>query len=394
MSELKHNDDIEVLDGLDDLFSETNIKTEETVNEVETDKVELDVKEESEEVLSVLDDQSVVTSPKVEEPQVDDLNTKDLNTKEINNKIFSDFVPDSLEPFENTKSESLMKDSVIETKVEPTFNTSTPELEEVFHFDFTDLKEPEEAKQEVKDLEPAIPKVDSLPEVSEESNNEMVEVEPIVEMKEESEEDPILASFDSVLEPIEITESKEEKTPIEPIISDLEPMVEKAEEDKFSVPEVDSDLEKTNYDINYNFADAFVTNNKESDAEQPSIDDAFQFEPTLTALETEKDSVIDNDLGKTVIIEPVEPKEVVSEEATVNGNTEVKEETTEAVPVENENALTVVENKEPEKKEKEKKEKIGKKKPNGRIIVFIVLVVLLLLAFVILLPTILEQFAI
>lgn len=394
MSELKHNDDIEVLDGLDDLFSETNIKTEETVNEVETDKVELDVKEESEEVLSVLDDQSVVTSPKVEEPQVDDLNTKDLNTKEINNKIFSDFVPDSLEPFENTKSESFIKDSVIETKVEPTFNTSTPELEEVFHFDFTDLKEPEEAKQEVKDLEPAIPKVDSLPEVSEESNNEMVEVEPIVEMKEESEEDPILASFDSVLEPIEITESKEEKTPIEPIISDLEPMVEKAEEDKFSVPEVDSDLEKTNYDINYNFADAFVTNNKESDAEQPSIDDAFQFEPTLTALETEKDSVIDNDLGKTVIIEPVEPKEVVSEEATVNGNTEVKEETTEAVPVENENALTVVENKEPEKKEKEKKEKIGKKKPNGRIIVFIVLVVLLLLAFVILLPTILEQFAI
>ena len=389
MSELKHNDDIEVLDGLDDLFSETNIKTEETVNEVETDKVELDVKEESEEVLSVLDDQPVVTSPKVEEPQVDD-----LNTKEINNKIFFFFFLDSLEPFENTKSESLMKDSVIETKVEPTFNTSTPELEEVFHFDFTDLKEPEEAKQEVKDLEPAIPKVDSLPEVSEESNNEMVEVEPIVEMKEESEENPILASFDSVLEPIEITESKEEKTTIEPIISDLEPMVEKAEEDKFSVPEVDSDLEKTNYDINYNFADAFVTNNKESDAEQPSIDDAFQFEPTLTALETEKDSVIDNDLGKTVIIEPVEPKEVVSEEATVNGNTEVKEETTEAVPVENENALTVVENKEPEKKEKEKKEKIGKKKPNGRIIVFIVLVVLLLLAFVILLPTILEQFAI
>ena len=389
MSELKYNDDIEVLDGLDDLFSETNIKTEETVNEVETDKVELDVKEESEEVLSVLDDQPVVTSPKVEEPQVDD-----LNTKEINNKIFFFFFLDSLEPFENTKSESLMKDSVIETKVEPTFNTSTPELEEVFHFDFTDLKEPEEAKQEVKDLEPAIPKVDSLPEVSEESNNEMVEVEPIVEMKEESEENPILASFDSVLEPIEITESKEEKTTIEPIISDLEPMVEKAEEDKFSVPEVDSDLEKTNYDINYNFADAFVTNNKESDAEQPSIDDAFQFEPTLTALETEKDSVIDNDLGKTVIIEPVEPKEVVSEEATVNGNTEVKEETTEAVPVENENALTVVENKEPEKKEKEKKEKIGKKKPNGRIIVFIVLVVLLLLAFVILLPTILEQFAI
>ncbi len=389
MSEQKHNDDIEVLDGLDDLFSEPTIKPEETVNEEKTENVVVDSIEEPEEVLSVLDEQSVVTSPKVEEPQVND-----LNTKEIEEKPFTEFVPDALEPFENTKSETLMKEPVIETKVEPTSNPVTPELEEVFHFDFTDLKEPEEAKQEVKDLEPAIPKIDSLPEVSEEINHEPEEVEPKVEMKEEPESEPVLASFDSVLEPIEITESKEEKAPIEPVMPDLDPVVEETKTEEISVPEVDSDLEKTNYDINYNFADTFATNNNESEVEQPSIDDAFQFEPTLTAVESEKSSVMDNDLGKTVIIEPVEPKEVVSEEATVDSNTEVKEETTEAAPVENENALTVVENKEPEKKKKEEKEKIGKKKTNGRTIVFIVLVVLLLLAFVILLPTILEQFAI
>lgn len=389
MSEQKHNDDIEVLDGLDDLFSEPTIKPEETVNEEKTENVVVDSIEEPEEVLSVLDEQSVVTSPKAEEPQVND-----LNTKEIEEKPFTEFVPDALEPFENTKSETLMKEPVIETKVEPTSNPVTPELEEVFHFDFTDLKEPEEAKQEVKDLEPAIPKIDSLPEVSEEINHEPEEVEPKVEMKEEPESEPVLASFDSVLEPIEITESKEEKAPIEPVMPDLDPVVEETKTEEISVPEVDSDLEKTNYDINYNFADTFATNNNESEVEQPSIDDAFQFEPTLTAVESEKSSVMDNDLGKTVIIEPVEPKEVVSEEATVDSNTEVKEETTEAAPVENENALTVVENKEPEKKKKEKKEKIGKKKTNGRTIVFIVLVVLLLLAFVILLPTILEQFAI
>ena len=340
MSEQKHNDDIEVLDGLDDLFSEPTIKPEETVNEEKTENVVVDSIEEPEEVLSVLDEQSVVTSPKVEEPQVND-----LNTKEIEEKPFTEFVPDALEPFENTKSETLMKEPVIETKVEPTSNPVTPELEEVFHFDFTDLKEPEEAKQEVKDLEPAIPKIDSLPEVSEEINHEPEEVEPKVEMKEEPESEPVLASFDSVLEPIEITESKEEKEPIEPVMPDLDPVVEETKAEEISVPEVDSDLEKTNYDINYNFADTFATNNNESEVEQPSIDDAFQFEPTLTAVESEKSSVMDNDLGKTVIIEPVEPKEVVSEEATVDSNTEVKEETTEVAPVENENALTVVENK-------------------------------------------------
>ncbi len=394
MNDPKYNDEIEVLDGLDDILEEEQPK-EEKIETFESVEVQPTPDPEPEEVLSVLDEQP-----------------SNLNTEKKEESPFTTFVPDSLGDFYINENESLMQEQPApQEEVETPTVTETPQMEEIFHFDF---EEPAEAKQETADPEPVLPEVETIvePEVKpieeeppvmpqvEETEEPVIPVMPVEEVEpavveektpETVEPDPVLASFDSVLEPIDIVDSKEpEKTEEEP----------KIEEKELSKP--DSDLEKTDYNINYNFADVFANGGESSAEHQPTIDDAFQFEPSLTALtpEPSKEEVPfkeepqrEDDLGKTVIIEPVEPKPTV-EETTQSGSQdkvetkqEVDQKQEEVAPVEGD---IKVEKKEKEEKKKTKKEK---KKMDGRMIVFIVLIILLLLAFVILLPTILENFA-
>lgn len=408
MNDPKYNDEIEVLDGLDDILEEEQPKEEKIETfELNKDKVEVQPTPESEEVLSVLDEQP--SNPNIEKQE---------------ESPFTTFVPDSLGDFYTNENETLMQEQPApQEEVKTPIATETPKMEEIFHFDF---EEPVEAKQETADPEPVLPEVESIVEPEVKPIEEVQPVMPQVEEKEEPvipvmpveevepavveektpetvEPDPVLASFDSVLEPIDIVDSKEpEKTEemnsvTEPEIAEEEPKIEDKE---LSKP--DSDLEKTDYNINYNFADVFANSGESSAEHQPTIDDAFQFEPSLTALtpEPSKEEVPfkeepqrEDDLGKTVIIEPVEPKPIV-EETTQSGSQdkvetkqEVDQKQEEVTPVEGD---IKVEKKEKEEKKKTKKEK---KKMDGRMIVFIVLIILLLLAFVILLPTILENFA-
>lgn len=409
MNDPKYNDEIEVLDGLDDILEEEQPKEEivETF-ELNKDKVEVQPTLEPEEVLSVLDEQP--SNPNIEKQE---------------ESPFTTFVPDSLGDFYTNENETLMQEQPApQEEVKTPTVTETPKMEEIFHFDFD---EPTEAKQETADPEPVLPEVEPvevetivepieevqpvIPEVEEKEEPvipvmPVEEVEPaVVEEKtpETVESDPVLASFDSVLEPIDIVDSKEpEKTEemnsvTEPEIPEEEPKLEEKELSK-----TDSDLEKTDYNINYDFSDVFANGGESSSFQQPTIDDAFQFEPSLTALTPEPSesetsfsdtTVKEDDLGKTVIIEPVEPKPIVEEtpqsgsQDKVETKQEVDQKQEEVTPVEGD---IKVEKKEKEEKKKSKKEK---KKMDGRMIVFIILIVLLLLAFVILLPTILENIA-
>lgn len=407
MNDPKYNDEIEVLDGLDDILEEEQPKEEKIETfELNKDKVEVQPTPESEEVLSVLDEQP--SNPNIEKQE---------------ESPFTTFVPDSLGDFYTNEKETLMQEQPApQEEVKTPIATETPKMEEIFHFDF---EEPVEAKQETADPEPVLPEVETIvePEVKpieeeqpvmpqvEETEEPVIPVMPVEEVEpavveektpETVEPDPVLASFDSVLEPIDIVDSKEpEKTEemnsvTEPEIAEEEPKIEDKE---LSKP--DSDLEKTDYNINYNFADVFANSGESSAEHQPTIDDAFQFEPSLTALTPEPSEEVpfkeepqrEDDLGKTVIIEPVEPKPIV-EETTQSGSQdkvetkqEVDQKQEEVTPVEGD---IKVEKKEKEEKKKSKKEK---KKMDGRMIVFIILIVLLLLAFVILLPTILENIA-
>lgn len=409
MNDPKYNDEIEVLDGLDDILEEEQPKEEivETF-ELNKDKVEVQPTPEPEEVLSVLDEQP--SNPNIEKQE---------------ESPFTTFVPDSLGDFYTNENETLMQEQPApQEEVKTPTVTETPKMEEIFHFDFD---EPTEAKQETADPEPVLPEVKPvevetivepieevqplIPEVEEKEEPvipvmPVEEVEPaVVEEKtpETVESDPVLASFDSVLEPIDIVDSKEpEKTEemnsvTEPEIAEEEPKLEEKELSK-----TDSDLEKTDYNINYDFSDVFANGGESSSFQQPTIDDAFQFEPSLTALTPEPSeseasfsdtTVKEDDLGKTVIIEPVEPKPIVEE--TPQSGSQDKVETKQEVDRKQEEVTPVegdikVEKKEKEEKKKSKKEK---KKMDGRMIVFIILIVLLLLAFVILLPTILENIA-
>ncbi len=409
MNDPKYNDEIEVLDGLDDILEEEQPKEEivETF-ELNKDKVEVQPTPEPEEVLSVLDEQP--SNPNIEKQE---------------ESPFTTFVPDSLGDFYTNENETLMQEQPApQEEVKTPTVTETPKMEEIFHFDFD---EPTEAKQETADPEPVLPEVEPvevetivepieevqplIPEVEEKEEPvipvmPVEEVEPaVVEEKtpETVESDPVLASFDSVLEPIDIVDSKEpEKTEevnsfTEPEIAEEEPKLEEKELSK-----TDSDLEKTDYNINYDFSDVFANGGESSSFQQPTIDDAFQFEPSLTALTPEPSeseasfsdtTVKEDDLGKTVIIEPVEPKPIVEE--TPQSGSQDKVETKQEVDRKQEEVTPVegdikVEKKEKEEKKKSKKEK---KKMDGRMIVFIILIVLLLLAFVVLLPTILENIA-
>ena len=406
MNDPKYNDEIEVLDGLDDILEEEQPK-EEKIETFESVEVQPTPDPEPEEVLSVLDEQP-----------------SNLNTEKQEESPFTTFVPDSLGDFYTNENESLMQEQPApQEEVETPTVTETPQMEEIFHFDF---EEPAEAKQETADPEPVLPEVETIvePEVKpieeeppvmpqvEETEEPVIPVMPVEEVEpavveektpETVEPDPVLASFDSVLEPIDIVDSKEpEKTEevnsfTEPEIAEEEP---KIEEKELSKP--DSDLEKTDYNINYNFADVFANGGESSAEHQPTIDDAFQFEPSLTALtpEPSKEEVPfkeepqrEDDLGKTVIIEPVEPKPIVEE--TPQSGSQDKVETKQEVDQKQEEVTPVEGDIKVEKKEKEEKKKMKKekKKMDGRMIVFIVLIILLLLAFVILLPTILENFA-
>ena len=359
MNDSRYNDEIEVLDGLDDILEEEQPKEE---------IVEVQPTSEPEEVLSVLDEQP-----------------SDSNTEKPEESPITRCVPDSLGDFSTTENESLMKEKT-EPEVETPTVTETPKMEEIFHFDF---EEPAAAQQETKDPEPILPEVEPVMESEVKPMEEVEEVMPVEEKEVEmpKEEDPVLASFDSVLEPIDIVDTKEpEKEEEKPSLV--------VEEPKLEVSEENTDLEKTDYNINYDFSDVFANNTENSTNQQPTIDDAFQFEPSLTALTPEPTNsevpfpdttAKEEDLGKTVIIEPVEPKPISEEPV----ESEVKEE----IEPKNEPVINK-EEKNSEVKEEKKKAKKEKKKMDGRMIVFVVLIILLLLAFVILLPTILENFAI
>ena len=409
MNDPKYNDEIEVLDGLDDILEEEQPKEEKIETfELNNDKVEVQPTPEPEEVLSVLDEQP--SNPNIEKQE---------------ESPFTTFVPDSLGDFYTNENETLMQEQPApQEEVKTPTVTETPKMEEIFHFDFD---EPTEAKQETADPEPVLPEVEPvevetivepieevqplIPEVEEKEEPvipvmPVEEVEPaVVEEKtpETVESDPVLASFDSVLEPIDIVDSKEpEKTEEMNSVTEPEIPEEELKLEEKELSKTDSDLEKTDYNINYDFSDVFANGGESSSFQQPTIDDAFQFEPSLTALTPEPSeseasfsdtTVKEDDLGKTVIIEPVEPKPIVEEtpqsgsQDKVETKQEVDQKQEEVTPVEGD---IKVEKKEKEEKKKSKKEK---KKMDGRMIVFIILIVLLLLAFVILLPTILENIA-
>ena len=219
MNDPKYNDEIEVLDGLDDILEEEQPKEEKIETfELNNDKVEVQPTPEPEEVLSVLDEQP--SNPNIEKQE---------------ESPFTTFVPDSLGDFYTNENETLMQEQPApQEEVKTPTVTETPKMEEIFHFDFD---EPTEAKQETADPEPVLPEVKPvevetivepieevqplIPEVEEKEEPvipvmPVEEVEPaVVEEKtpETVESDPVLASFDSVLEPIDIVDSKEpEKT--------------------------------------------------------------------------------------------------------------------------------------------------------------------------------------
>ena len=131
MNDPKYNDEIEVLDGLDDILEEEQPK-EEKIETFESVEVQPTPDPEPEEVLSVLDEQP-----------------SNLNTEKQEESPFTTFVPDSLGDFYTNENESLMQEQPApQEEVKTPTVTETPQMEEIFHFDF---EEPAEAKQETAD---------------------------------------------------------------------------------------------------------------------------------------------------------------------------------------------------------------------------------------------------
>ena len=147
-------------------------------------------------------------------------------------------------------------------------------------------------------------------------------------------------------------------------------------------PVNNDELEKTNFDINYTLSDQ--NDNKEL---ENTINNAFAFDGEDTF--NQNLGTNNNDLGETVIIEPVDLKPVEKVEE-VKENTNVESNAGLQVVEEKK----VVENNATEIQTEVKKEDKVKTKKDGRFFVLILLIVMLLLSFVILLPTIIEKFAI
>lgn len=323
MNENKKNEEIEVLDGLEDFFDslpeETDVKENRPVESAFED-----------EVLSVLD-----------EPESD--------------PYFSDFQPDVIEETsENVDLPEVVSDDL------------TPTIEPVLEPEVFSMEEPVvEIPVEVSDTPEETPDVE--------------EIEPEFGLGFES--SSMMSDFTDIgpdsLEPIEIT------SPIEPELSDMNEMFQMNFEEPKEVTEpIESVQEEVtpeipNETIDYNFMEEFApqTNN--------TLEDAFQFgtvEPVEEPATVKEESYDSDALGKTVVIEPVEPKEVQS--------VPEKEEQPE------EESLALEEVPEEKKETKKAKKKKEKKKNNGRTILFVLLLSILLLAFVALMPMLLETFAV
>lgn len=377
MNEKKYNDEIEILDGLDDFFGMP--KNNETKEEPSFTFNEELSKPSEEEVLNVL-----------EEPVVD--MSKIENENKVNNDTpFTSFVPDNIEML-NQEEPSLMKDSS-STVTETTEKEEIPSMDEIFYMDFDNFGKKDETSDD--DLQKVDNANDSL-------NNEKIESvvnQPIIEQNIKEEpifnevssnnveqsnnnlssvpnevEDLDKTNFylDDILEPISLEENKQEDN--KSIVNDnifnsninLEPLKTET-----------NDLDKTNFDINYTFADQVETNNVDN-----SIDNAFNFEVESDLVNNNSNNSNSNNLGKTVIIEPVDLKPVEKDEVRQE---EVKSE--EPVKVEDDKKFE-----ETKINSNNQSEMINKK--DGRFFVLILLIVMLLLSFVILLPTIIEKFAI
>lgn len=384
MDEKKYNDEIEILDGLDDVFSmPENIET--TVEEPKEEQSftfddEL-FQPVEEEVLNVL-----------EEPVVD-MNKIEESKPVTDATPFTDFTPDSIE-IKNEESSSLMKEPTINVNEEPQKN-EIPSMDEIFYMDFDEFEKKEEANNNVINNT----EINNIDLVNEEIKEEPVIEQPVVETS--INEEPVVNEIsienneqinndlnsnanevdldktnfylDEVLKPVSLEENKQESSEVFTnnqnfdFNVDLEPV--KTEDDS---------LDKTNFDINYNFADQVDVNNVDN-----SIDNAFTFENDDIPSNNTTDNVNNNDLGETVIIEPVDLKPVEKVEE------EKKEEPKPEVPAKVEEEKKVEETKTVSTDSKNKE-----KKKDGRFFVLILLIVMLLLSFVILLPTIIEKFAI
>lgn len=341
MNEKNYNEDIEILDGLEDFFDYTP--------EVKEEKVEAKEPElEEEEVLSVLDEAKESTP-------------------------FTEFTPTSLEEEPVVQVAPLMDEIESENeKVE-----SSEEVQEIPTMDET--MEAINPMQDTVTIEP-LPS-DEVFHLSEEPvvssvSDEMVSNEMNVQEHEMEEPFPKegIEIGPSSLEPVEIDSWSAENQVEEPSFTDVTPTMEEAN--------IETDSMAPDLDLNYNFAHDF------SNGEYQTIDDAFQFEPTMETIEEPKEDIPLADdsmepLGKTVIIEPVNPKDIEepaneSSEQQVPSNLPVVEET-QVVPVE-------------EKEEKKSKDK--KEKKNSRTVLFVILLIILLLAFAALVPIALEKFAV
>lgn len=400
------NEEIEILDGLDEFFAPNNTdnmqiknnqKNESKTEEVKDEKIEIKdeqpifsfdeelFKPSEEEVLNVL-----------EEPVVDMEKIKEEKTVEV---PFSTFVPDSIN-MEVKENESLMKNDLKVEKEEPVVN-QIPSMDEIFYMDFDKFEQHEEKnepKPEVKKDDIVEIKDNSIePFDSEESIAEQVTEIPSFDQEEDLEKTDFY--LDEILKPVSLEEPKEETNvaPKEEVKNEeikIESNIDK-DEDPFSIdtslfdnvnlepvePVYNEELEKTNFDINYTLSDQNTNNELDN-----TIDSAFTFDVEDNLNQSTE---LNNDaLGETVIIEPVDLKPV--------------EKTEEVAKVENVQNISNTENNNDLKSNEENVVEENKvventgvvNKKDGRFFVLILLIVMLLLSFVILLPTIIEKFAI
>lgn len=402
------NEEIEILDGLDDFFA-TNNNKEDKAKEVEifepikedVKKEKIDVKEDEpifsfddelfkpseEEVLNVLD-----------EPVVDMEKIKDEEKKEV---PFTNFVPDNINMDVKT-NETLMKEDVKEEKKEPE-RYEIPSMDEIFYMDFDKFEQKEEkneSKPEINNVGSVEIKTPTIEPFDQEISIDN-QVNEVPSFDQEEDLDKTNFYLDEILEPVSLEEPKEEIT-VQPkeevkieqsVEPDVDPFaIDNSIFDSVNLEPVESvnndELEKTNFDINYTLSDQ--NDNKEL---ENTIDNAFAFDGEDTF--NQNLGTNNNDLGETVIIEPVDLKPVEKVEEVVP-----KEEVKENTNVESNAGLQVVEEKKvvennaTEIQTEVKKEDKVKTKKDGRFFVLILLIVMLLLSFVILLPTIIEKFAI
>lgn len=325
MNNDKYNEEIEILDGLDDLFDPVPQKKEPVV-EVPTEEP---VKEE--EVLSVLDEHEEEPNFTTFTPdKIDDVMSIFTPEEEINSV-------ENIQPISETEEQAVEE---INFNEEPTleesvqFENSEPMVDEIFSFEPTETI--------VED-----------PVVSSEEN------EDIIDFEEASTTEGTVPGSD-VLEPVEIAPLVDSEV--------SEPVVE----------------ETPDYNIDYAFMSDMDNNSQ-------SIDDAFTFEPSVKQSKKEESVVSDTNvevqddidsamaLGKTVIIEPVDTKQLEEE------NIEKTQKLAKLQPKE-EKELVPVEDKKEVKKDK--------KKVDNRTLLFVVLLIILLLACAALAPLVLESLGI